>query len=621
MNIAINKCNKLGRGFYNFIILMLLSVIFLNSSCQRRNKGTGVDPNKTLSNLLNEYWEERMQLYPVEATGYGDYRYNDKMTILISESFRDTLKQFYIKYLNRLDSIKEDKLNAEDKVTYDVFKYEMQMNIEGFKYPTHLMPINQFWSVTLDMPQMGAGTGIQPFKNVKDYDNWLKRLQVFPAWTDTAIANMRKGIATGWVLPKVLVLKILPQLKAMLMDSATQSTFYGPIKMMADSFNANDKKRLTDAYTQAIEMIIIPNYKKLYDFFEKEYLPASSATHGVNALPGGNDYYAYCIRYWTTTNLTPDSIYNLGLNEVNRIEGEMKNILDSLPQPYLRNMDISPENYEKSKLKLFFTYLNTDKQFFPFNTVQQVIDSFWNIKKAEDPQLKKLFNHAPKTAFEIRETEKFREASASAEYNQGSANGTRPGIFYVPVPNPATFNATGMETLFLHEAIPGHHYQISLQQENKDLPQFRRFLWYGAYGEGWALYCESLGKELGVYKNPYQYFGHLSDEIHRAIRLVVDVGIHYKGMSREDAIAYMMAHERSTEAEATAEVERYMAIPGQALSYKIGQLTIRGLRTEYEQKLGTHFNVADFHDQVLMNGCLPLNILESNMGAWDAKKK
>jgi uncharacterized protein (DUF885 family) len=273
----------------------------------------------------------------------------------------------------------------------------------------------------------------------------------------------------------------------------------------------------------------------------------------------------------------------------------------------------------KGTLQEFFEFMNKDKQFFPFSTEQQVLDSFWAIKKQEDPQLKKLFNNVPKSPFTIRQTEKFREASARAEYNPASEDGSRPGIFYTPIIDPKKYNAIGMETLFLHEAIPGHHYQISLQQENKDIPKFRRFLWYGAYGEGWALYSESLGKELGLFQNPYQYFGHLSDAMHRAIRLVVDVGIHHKGMSREEAIAYMRSHERATEEEATAEIERYMAIPGQALSYKIGQLTIRAERAKYEQQLGSKFNIASFHDEVLKYGCLPLQVLQGKLALW-AKK-
>jgi uncharacterized protein (DUF885 family) len=575
-----------------------------NSNNQTQNKA---DQGKQLATVLNNYWEDRMKLFPLEATANGDNRYNDRMTITIGQDFQDTLKNFYTRYLQQVQSIDSAALDGNDLISYRLFKYEMQMGLEGMKFHTELMPINQFWSPTIDMAQLGSGSGNQPFKTVKDYDNWLKRMSVFPAWTDTAISNMRRGIATKWVLPKALVVKILPQLKAMVVKNDTASIFYAPIKMLPDSFSSADKQRLTAAYKNMIDSIVIPNYNRLYEFFDKEYMPAARATSGLNGLPGGEELYKYCVHFWTTTNLSPDSIYNIGLAEVARFEAEMDKVKD--------------ETGFKGDRKAFFDYLSNDKRFYPFTTPQQVIDSFWAIKKLEDPTLKKIFNHVPKTPFTIRQTEAYRAASASAEYNQGSADGTRPGIFYVPILDAKKFNATGMTTLFLHEAIPGHHYQISLQQENKDLPTFRRFIWYGAYGEGWALYCESLGKELGVYNDPYQYFGHLNDGIHRAIRLVVDVAIHYKGMSREEAIKYMMALEHISEQEATAEIERYMAIPGQALSYKIGQMAIRAERTMYEQQLGSKFNEASFHDEVLKDGCVPLNILHEKMAEWAKKQK
>ena len=582
------------------VLFALCAALF---SC-KSNTGTTSkeDSGKQLAGLLDQYWQERMQLFPLEATGYGDNRYNDRLTITIAPSFRDSLGRWYQKYLDGLGKIDSSTLGKNDLVSYRLLKYEMQMSIEGLKYPTHYLPMNQFWSFTLDMPQLGSGSGNQPFKTVKDYDNWLKRLYAFPMWVDTAMYDMRKGIAAGWVLPKTLVVKMLPQLSAVVVKNDTSSIFYGPIKAMPDSFSAADKQRLTAAYTKAIDSIINPCYTRLHEFFEKEYLPASRATSGLKDIPGGSDYYKYCIRFWTTTSLSPDSIYNTGLAEVARIEGEMNKVKD--------------ETGFKGDLHAFFKYLSTDRKFFPFTTPKQVIDSFWGIKKLEDPQLKKLFNNTPKTQFTIRQTEAFRAASASAEYNQGSEDGTRPGIFYVPILDPKKFGATGMTTLFLHEAIPGHHYQISLQQENKGLPAFRRFLWYGAYGEGWAHYCETLGKDLGVYNDPYQYFGFLSDGIHRAIRLVVDIGLHEKGMSREDAIKYMMDHELITEGDATAEIERYIAIPGQALSYKIGQMAISAERRHYTEQLGAKFNIAAFHDEVLKDGCVPLNVLHEKMADW-----
>ncbi len=588
------------------ILYLVLLPLLLVAACKHTAPPAGTGDNSKLADILKNYWEERMQLFPVEATGYGDNRYNDRLTITIAESFRDSTGRFYKKYLDQLSGIDSAGLNKNDLVSYRLFKYEMQMDIEGLQYPTHYMPINQFWSFTLDLPQLGSGSGNQPFKTVKDYDNWLKRLSVFPVWVDTAIYDMRKGIAAGWVLPTTLINKTLPQLQSIITKEDTANIFYGPIKAMPESFPSADKQRLTAAYIKAIDSIVNPSYKRLHDFFEKEYLPKGRASSGLSDLPGGKAYYDYCIRYWTTTTLMPDTIYQTGQKEVARIEGEMNKIKDQVGF--------------KGDLQEFFKHISKDPMFFPFTTPKQVIDSFWGIKKAEDPELKKLFNHTPKTQFTIRQTEAFRAASASAEYNQGSEDGTRPGIFYVPIIDPEKFNAVGMTTLFLHEAIPGHHYQISLQQENKGLPAFRRFIWYGAYGEGWAHYCETLGKELNVYNDPYQYFGFLSDGIHRAIRLVVDIGIHYKGMSREDAIKYMMAHELTSEADATAEIERYMAIPGQALSYKIGQMAISAERKKYTDEMGARFNIAAFHDEVLKDGCVPLNILHEKMAEW-AKKQ
>ncbi len=586
-----------------FCFIIAASVL----GCKNADTGSkNNDQGKKLTAMLDTYWQERLQLFPVDATANGDSRYNDKLTITISESFRDSLGKFYQKYLNELTGVDSSALAKEDLLNYRLFKYEMQMGIEGLKFPTHYMPITQFWSFTLDFALLGSGAGNQPFKTVKDYDDWLKRAALFPNWVDTAIYDMRKGMAAGWVLPKALVVKILPQLKDVVVKNDTASIFYGPIKSMPKDFSDADKQRFTAAYLKLIDSIVAPSYNKLSAFFENEYMPKARTTSGIGSMPGGADYYRYCIRFSTTTALTPDSIYNIGLSEVARIEGEI--------------MKIKEKTGFKGDMHSFFTYIDKDKKFCPFTTPKQVIDSFWAIKKAEEPQLKKMFNNTPKTQFTIRQTEAFRAASASAEYNQGSEDGSRPGIFYVPILDATKFNATGMVTLFLHEAIPGHHYQISLQQENKGLPIFRRFLWYNAYGEGWAHYCETLGTGMGLYDDPYQYFGHLSDAMLRAVRLVVDIGIHYKGMTREDAIKYMMDHELISEHDATAEIERYMAIPGQALSYKIGQMTLLAERKTYEQQLGAKFSMASFHDEVLKDGCVPLNILHEKLADWATKQ-
>lgn len=583
----------------------LAGILIAIASCKNETKTGSPMHAPKLDSVLSSYWEERLQLFPVEATGYGDKRYNDRLTITIAQSFRDSLARFYNKYLEAARTIDTTGMSDDDKVSVQLLTYEMAMGLEGLKFPTHLMPINQFWAFTLDLPQLGSGTGNQPFKTVEDYDNWLKRISVFPAWADTAIRNMRLGIDIGWVLPKTLVKKVLPQLRDVVVANDTTSIFYGPIRTMPADFSAADKQRLADAYAAMVRDVINPTYVKLHHFFEHDYLPKARSGSGIFNLPDGLDYYNYCVRYWTTTTMPPDSIYQTGIREVARIEAEMNKVREKVGFT--------------GSLKEFFKYLGEDRRFFPFTTPQQVLDSFSNIKKHEDALLPKLFNKTPQTEFTIRQTEAFRAASASAEYNPGSEDGTRPGIFYVPIVDATKYNCVAMATLFLHEAIPGHHYQISLQQENKDLPAFRRFLWYGAYGEGWAHYSETLGTELGLYDDPYQYFGHLSDGIHRAIRLVVDVGMHYKNMSREDAIKYMMAHELVSEAEATSEIERYMAIPGQALSYKIGQLAILNERAKYKQQMGSKFNIASFHDEVLKDGCVPLEVLKTKLQKWSKK--
>ncbi len=580
--------------------LTLITLLFVSCQSNQDNQGHA-SKSKQLDAVFTSYWNERMQLFPLEATACGDNRYNDRLPITISESYRTTVRTFYETYLNKLRTIQEP-LSAEDEVSKQLFEYELNLNIEALTFPSHLMPINQFWSFTLEFPQLGSGTGNQPFKTVKDYENFLQRINLFPAWADTAIANMRKGISSGYTIPKTLAMKVIPQLKGVITKDPLTNIFYGPIKLFPSDFSVKDKDRLTQAYVSAINNSILPAYAKLANFVEAEYLPACRTTDGMDDLPNGTAYYQFLIRNYTTTRLTPDSIYQLGLNEVARLKSEMEKVKEQV--------------HFNGSLPEFFQYLNSDKQFFPFHSSQEVLDSFIAIKKIEDLHLKELFETEPKTKFEIRQTEAYRAASASAEYNPGSEDGSRPGIFYVPVLDALKFNAVGMETLFLHEAIPGHHYQISLQQENNTLPKFRKFLSYSAYAEGWALYTETLGKEVGLYSNPYQYFGHLSDAMHRAIRLVVDVSIHTRHMSREDAIKYMMDNERISTEEATSEIERYMAIPGQALSYKIGQITISRMKERYQTQLGTNFNLAAFHTQLLNGGNMPLEVLEKKLAVW-----
>jgi uncharacterized protein (DUF885 family) len=580
---------------------LLLLAFGLLAACTSQKQET-VETKKTFSDFLGTYYEERLQLYPLEATQAGDNRYNNVLLNDISETHRAKLRDFYSRYQNELTTFDRASLSVQEQVSYDVFDREMKVNLKQLSFHDNYMPVQQFWGMTLTMPQIGSGQSYQPFKNVKDYENFLGRIDGFAVWMDTAIVNMRKGLASGLTFPKILMERVLPQAKDMLVTDVTKSIFWQPIASMPDSISAEDKKRLTDAYSKAILEKIVPTYQKLHDFLRDEYIPKTRTSTGFSDITDGKEMYEFLVSFWTTTNLTPDAIYNTGISEVARLRSEMEKVKEQVGF--------------KGDLKKFFDYVNNDKKFMPYKTPEEVIAGFNAINKKMEPQLKKLFNLTPKSKFEVRQTEAFRAASASAEYNIGSPDGSRPGIFYVPILDAKTFNYTGMETLFLHEAIPGHHYQSSLQMENEDLPRFRRFLWYGAYGEGWALYTESLGKELGLYTDPYQYFGHLGDQMHRAIRLVVDVGMHTKGMTREDAIKYMMDNEPISEQGAVAEIERYMAIPGQALSYKIGQLKILELRKKAEAELGDKFNIALYHDEVLKYGPLPLDVFENIINKW-----
>ena len=586
--------------------IFFLSIIIITSSCKSGKVNQVKEDNKDFASLLDKYYDERMHMFPLEATINGDNRFNNLLPADFTDSYRKKLTEFFNSYKNSLTTFDREQLNDNDKISYDILKYEIDISLEGLIkfYPFYdYMPFDQFNGTPLLLGQMGGGTGNQPFKTPTDYDNWLQRAAAFSSWTDSAIVYFKKGMAFNYVLPKAAVIKMIPQMRAMVTDSAEKSLFYEPVKLMPANFSKPDKDRITIEYVNLINKQIIPSFKKLALFLQTEYLPNARITTGINALPDGDKYYTYVVKYWTTTNKTSDEIYKIGISEVKRIRDKMELIKSTVQF--------------NGDLRAFFEFMKTDKKFMPYKSGSEVLDAFRNIQTRIDPNLIKMFSKTPKTKFEIRQTEAFRAASASVEYYPGLPDGTRPGIFYVPIIDATKFNVTsGMESTFLHEAIPGHHYQMSLQMENDHLPMFRRFIWYGAYGEGYALYCESLGKELGLYTDPYQQMGALGDEIHRAIRLVVDVAMHTGKMTREEAIKYSMNNEAISEENATAEIERYMVYPGQALSYKIGELKIRELREKYSKQLGNKFKLSDFHDEFLKDGCMPLNVLEKKMDDW-----
>jgi len=586
----------------SLFLLLTVLVVF----CHAGNKKP-IPLNAAFNKMLENYYQDQLRFYPQNATAIGDQRFDDQLPADFTDGFNQQLKDNYYQYTEQLKTFKRNALNDNDRISYDVLKYTLAINLEALQFHDNYFPFNQISGTPIGFAQLGSGSGDQAFKTVKNYDNFLGRIKAFDSWTDSAIVYFKKGMATGIVLPKALVLKMIPQYNDMVVADPTKSIFYAPITNMPANFSDSAKQRLTAAYKAAIINDVSMSYAKLAYFFQNVYLPKARTTSGFNSLPDGDRWYAYWVKSWTTTDLSPDSIYLLGLQQVAMLKQQMEAVKDTMGY--------------KGDLQSFFKYLNTDKQFFPFKTDSEIIQKFRSIQAGILEQVPLYFTKFPKTKFEIRETEKFRAASASAEYIPGTADGSRPGVFYVPILDATKFNITcGMTSLFLHEAIPGHHYQVSLQQEDTLLPNFRRIAWYGAYGEGWAHYCETLGYPFGLYKDPVQHIGALGDQMLRAIRLVVDVGLHTGKLTREEAIKFMTDNNNYSEHDAEEEVERYMSWPGQALCYKIGSLTIISLRDKYRKQLGAKFNIAAFHDEYLKDGCLPLTVLIDKMDLWASKQ-
>ena len=554
------------------------------------------------NNILENYYQDGLKLNPINATNEGDSRYNDKFPELITNDYKNKQEKYYNKYLNEVSKFKMNDLSDVDKMSKSILEWECKTNLKSLSFNTQYTPIDQMWSIHLIVGQLASAEGAQPFKTISDYNNWLVRLDGYMKWLEDAEIKMKEGMSDGYVLPKSLISKVIPQIKALTNSDLKNNLFYSPINNFPSDFDKETKSKLDKIYSLKIKEKLIPAHDKLYQFLKNEYLKEGRLSSGIDDVPNGKELYKHLIKVFTTTDMTADEIHSLGLLEVARISSEM--------------IEIKNEVGFKGSLKEFFNYVRENDTLMPFETAEDVLKNFNSIHDRMKPQIEKMFDLKPKTKFEVRRTETFREKSASAEYSPGSLDGSRPGIFYTPIPDATKYNTYSDESLFLHEAIPGHHYQISLTQENDLLPMFRKTLWYSGYGEGWALYCESLGKELGLYDDPYQYFGMLGAEMHRAIRLVVDTGIHSKGWTREEAIQYSLDNEAESEAGIISEIERYMAMPGQALSYKIGQLKIKELRKLSQQKLGDNFNISEFHNKVLESGCVPLALLENKINNW-----
>jgi uncharacterized protein (DUF885 family) len=560
--------------------------------------------SQQLAKLFDDYFESSLVLNPVTATSIGDNRYNDRFENDIGPAWLARAEKLARDSLAALEAIDRSALSEREQLSYDIFRSGRERELEGYRYPAELLPLNQFDSKPNDFVQLGSGDGLQPFRTVEDYDDFLKRIDGFVAWTDQAIRNMRSGMAQGYTQPRVLMQRTLPQLATHVVADPEQSLFWGPVRKLPAGFSAADRARLTAAYRAAITQKVVPAYRHLHDFVRDEYLPKCRTTVGLDALPDGEAWYAYNVRTVTTTRSTPAQIHAIGLREVARIQGEMDGVI--------RQVGFQGDRQS------FFRYMQTDPRFF-WTRREDLIDGYVAIKQRVDPALPKLFEMLPNADYEVRAVEPFRERSGpGGQYWPASEDGSRPGIFYANAYDLSARPRWAMEALSLHEGNPGHHFQITLAREQQDLPKFRRFGAYTAYVEGWGLYAESLGRELGLYEDPYQYFGMLEAELWRSIRLVVDTGLHSQGWTRERVLGYMEANSSAAEARRVSEAERYIAIPGQALAYKIGQLKIRELRTRAEQALGRRFDVRQFHTAVLADGALPLDVLETKVDRWIA---
>ncbi|ABI72461.1 DUF885 domain-containing protein [Shewanella frigidimarina] len=552
--------------------------------------------------MVDNFFNDQLKLEPIYATFVGVNDYNDQFGGALTEEYLKARHDLNSHYFSQAKTIDVDKLPASLKLSYDMFIYDRNMELIGETYPEYFLPINQFYSTVFTMVQLGSGESAQPFKTVEDYQNWLGRLRGFINWTKLAQQRMDEGIASKVVLPRVLVERIIPQLDAQLVTDAQSSFFYSPINLLPESFTAEQKAQLTKEYSQLIDSELLPALTQLRDYVKNVYLPSSRASDGWWGLPNGKDWYQHLANSHTTTTLSVDEIHQIGLSEVARILSEMDKVREQVGF--------------KGDLTAFFASLSSEPQYF-FTDRQDLIDGYMAIKDHINQVLSQYFNVMPKADYIVKPVESFREKSAAgASYESPAVDGSRPGVFYINTYNLKAQPKWGMTTLSLHEAAPGHHFQIAIKQELTDVPQFQRFQGYTAFEEGWALYAEYLGIEMGVFNDPYQYFGKLSDEMLRAMRLVVDTGLHAKGWSREQAIQYMKDNSPMAESDIVAEVERYMAIPGQALSYKVGQLTILRLRADAEKALGDKFDLKGFHDQLLTSGSLPMAVMENKIADW-----
>lgn len=559
-----------------------------------------------LNKLVDEYYEAYARFEPVWATESGDGRFFDQLGLSIAPKQRAAQFKLYRGFLKRLDAIPRERLNARDQASYDIARFELETALRLAPFPEHLLPMDQMFNMPVFMANYAGGQGAQPFATPQDYRNYLKRLDQMVAYIDQAIVNMREGKRRGIVHPREPMQSLLPQLKQLVAASTEASTFYTPIRNLPADFTDADKRSLTDAYRKTIGGKLNPALQRLARYFEKDYLPFTRSSAGWNALPNGAAWYNARVAAMTTTALSPAQIHEIGLKEVARIQGEYGKI--------------GPRMGYDGPAAGLPRWVSQQAKYKPFTSDQQVIEVFQQLDATVRIRLPALFTLMPKAPLEVRLEPELTRETASDHYSPPAADGSRPGVFWSVVNDPRKYGNTGMVTLYLHEGQPGHHFHIALTQE-LGLPNFRKFGGNTAFTEGWALYAETLGKEMGLFDKPEDYFGHLNDEMLRAARLVVDTGLHSKGWSRERAIEYFRDTLGYSELEARAQIERYMVMPGQALAYKVGSLKIMELRQRAQAALGEKFSLPKFHEVVLDEGTLPLAVLEAKVDRWIAESK
>ncbi len=560
-----------------------------------------------LNRIYDEYWDASMRLNPLQATFQGDARYNDQLPNFLSAASRQQSHDFMVEWLGKVEAVGPAGLQGQDLLSYEIFVRDARVSLAGEQYPTWLLPINQYYNLSSIIAVLGSGAGAQPFRTVKDYENWSKRSLGIPALFDQAIANMREGIAAGVVQPRSLMEKVLPQLDAVIKPTAEETLFWGPIRTLPADFSAEDKARLTAEYKRMIEYRIIPAYRSLRGFIATEYMAAARTTDGMSALPNGQAWYTHNVVSSTAPGRTPAEIHALGEQEVKDLQARIAAVMKAAKI--------------RGSMQKAFTSMRNDRQFV-YRDPSALLARYAEVGRRVDAVVPTFFNEQPKAKLEIKAVEPDRAATTSAaSYQPGSADGQQPGVLYVNTGDLPSRKRWSVTMQYLHEAIPGHHYQLGAQQELTALPRFRRLGGDVAFVEGWGLYAESLGQELGLYDDPYDQLGYLQTTLLRTVRLVADTGLNSAGWTRKQAIDYMVSNADIPASDAAAEVERFMALPGQALAYRVGEIKIRLLRDKAKAELGERFDAREFHHEILKDGSMPLDILEAKIDRWIAAKK